>query len=186
MARAIWVKSSRKDHQCGKGHVIPKGDGYFHASPGYHGRTLYRCKAHPFRPSDLTTSLRSEPMAAVESFEDAVQAGINSVDDLRAAWDELTEALQSYVDQRQEALNQWENGNSQLEELLDTAQNALDEAEGWEPEDFADDEPTEDDKDSWGEHDNYQDAWEEWDEAQTEHVTEQVNEASEIAGGLDL
>src|SRR5262245_44054667 len=132
MARAKLQANSRKEHVCGKGnHVIPKGDSYYYASPGFRSRTVrYRCLAHPFRPSELTTSMRSEPLSAIEDFEDQAAAGFDSIDDLRSAVETVAEAIRDYANQRQEALDQWENGNSQLEEYVETAEAAADEAEG--------------------------------------------------------
>ena len=132
MARVHRVERSAKEHVCGRGgHVIPKGDPYLHASPGFRRRRpLIRCIQHPFRPSELTTSAASEPMAAVEAFEDAASAGFDSFADLVSAWDELKSAAEEYLQAREEALEAWEHGNSMLEELRDTAQEAYDELDG--------------------------------------------------------
>lgn len=181
MARATWVKSSRKDHICGAtGHLIPAPEGYYRASPGYRGAVVFRCSQHPFRPSDLTTSARSEPMAAVEAFEDAT-ASIESIEDLQAAWDDLGSALEDYVDMRQEGLDQWENGNSQLEELLDQAQAAYDEWEGFTPEEF-----TSEEFDEEPDEEKHPKRWTRWNEEREAHLAEQIEQATEVAGSLDL
>lgn len=177
MARVKRTDNSRKEHTCGRGHVIPKGDSYLSAAPGYHGRTLYRCLEHPFRPSELTTSARSAPLAAIESFTDAAGSGFDTIEDLDTAWQELGEALSEFRDEREQALEAWENGNSQLEELLDTAQNAYDEWEGHQIEEWSgDDEPEDTDSDEWHE----------WEEEHSNHVSEQTEEALNIASGLDV
>lgn len=189
MARAHRVESSRKEHTCGKGHVIPKGEGYYWAKPGFRRRTpLIRCFKHPFRPSELTTSERSAPMSAVEQFEDAAAQGFDTIADLEQAWDELKSAVEEYQQNREYALEQWEHGNSQLEELLETAQQALDEVEGWSAEEWSgDDEPQRsdypDDEDGEAEFDA---AFSEWEEEHTQHVLDQTDEALEVAGSLEF
>lgn len=172
MARVHRVDTSRKEHTCGRGgHIIPKGDGYFHSSPGYRGRRLVRCFAHPFRMSELTTSLASEPMAAVEAFEDALDAidpsDESALEELESAVEELRAEVENYQQQRQQALDAWEYGNAQLEEYVETADNAVSEVEGIVIEE--------------GRKDEY-DTEEEW----VEHVEAQIEEARNIAAGLEF
>lgn len=177
MARVKRVDNSRKEHICGHGnHPIPKGDSYLTASPGFRARPKYRCLNHPFRPSELTTSLASEPLAALEAWSDAVGAGFDTHDDLETAWQELGDALQEYLDAREEALEQWEHGNSQLEELRDTAQEAVDEWESHTIETYDEDEPEDEDTEAWAE----------WDEERTNHLSEQVEEADGVASGITV
>ena len=187
MARVKIVQNSRKDHQCAAGHVIPKGESYYTASPGYRAKPRYRCMAHPFRPSMLTTSARSEPLAALEAFEDTLSAGVESIEDLQSAWDDLGSALEEYVQMREEGLEAWENGNSTLEELRDQAQDVYDTWEQWEPEDFDEDEPDPDDfKDTEKGRRKYDEALAKWDEERTAHIEAQVSEASDYASSLDI
>lgn len=188
MARVHRVERSNKEHTCGRGHVIPKGEPYLWAKPGFRRRTpIIRCVKHPFRPSELTTSAASAPMAAVEAFEDAANAGFDSIEDLQTAWDELGSALEEYAQERESALEAWENGNSQLEEYAETANAALEEFQGHTIEDYSgEDEPDEQDPDTWGDHDDYESAFDAWEEAVREHVQEQTDEALSVAGSLDL
>lgn len=195
MARVKRIENSRKAHVCGRGgHEIPKGDPYLTASPGYRGRPKYRCIEHPFRPSELTTSMASEPMAAVEAFEDAAGAGFDSIEDLTAAWDELKEAVESYRDQRQEALDAWEYGNAQLEEYVETAESAVQEVEGFTPEEFGDEEPEEPgDEPDIEEEPDVHETWEalrdeyaEWEANRDQHIEEQTEEALTVAGSLEF
>lgn len=189
MARVKKVENSRKPHVCGRGgHEIPKGDPYLTASPGYRGRPKYRCVQHPFRPSELTTGAASEPLSAVESFEDAAAQGFDSIEDLQQAWDELKSAVEEYQQMREQALEAWENGNSQLEELLDTAQTALDEVEGHQIEEW-----TGDDEPQRGDYPDDEDGLSEWEEAHAvweqeygEHVLEQTDEALSVVGGVEF
>ena len=189
MARVKRQDNSRIEHICGKGgHVIPKGDSYLMASPGFRRRKpLIRCLNHPFRPSELTTSAASEPLSAIEAFEDAAGEGFDSIEDLQSAWDDLGTALEDYVSARDEALDAWEHGNSQLEELRDTAQEARDEWEGHDIEDFDNEEPQREEfKDTDKGQGKFDAAWAEWDEARTEHIQEQTDECLDIAGSLNV
>jgi hypothetical protein len=135
MARAHKVPSSRVVHRCGQGHDIPAGEGYYWAAPGFRASKKYRCLKHPFRPSELTTSLVGEVYAAQEAWSDAADGGLATIEDIQAAYEEFEQALTDYRDQRQEALDAWEYGNAQLEEYLEAAEDALGEIEGWHPED---------------------------------------------------
>jgi chromosome segregation ATPase len=189
MARVKRQDNSRIEHICGKGnHVIPAGDSYLMASPGFRRRKpLIRCLNHPFRPSELTTSARSAPLSAIEAFEDAAGAGFDSIEDLQSAWDELGDALQEFLDERENALEAWENGNSQLEELRDQAQAAQEEWEGHDIEEFDEDEPDRDDyKDSDKGQRKYDEALAEWDQNRMDHISEQTDEALGVAGSLDV
>lgn len=190
MARAKWTKSSRKPHVCGRGgHEIPVGDGYYSAAPGYRGRTIYRCHAHPFRPSELTTSLRAEPLAALEAFEDAVpELEPGDYDGLVSAADEFAGAVREYAEQRQEALDAWENGNSQLEDLVYTAEQAADEAEAIAGDivefyDVAPDRADYADVDGAAE---YDDAVEEWTTARDDHWVDTVFAALDAAQNIEF
>lgn len=177
MARVKQINNSRKEHVCGRGnHPIPKGESYLTASPGYRGRPKYRCLQHPFRPSELTTSAASEPMSAVEAFEDSANAGFDTHEDLESAWDELRSAVEEYQQMREQALEAWENGNSQFEEYVETANAALEEVEGFDVESFDDEEPSATDEE----------AWEEWDQARLDHLSEQTDEALSVAGSLEF
>ncbi|QBI98162.1 hypothetical protein SEA_FIREMAN_80 [Microbacterium phage Fireman] len=177
MARVKRVDNSRKPHVCGRGgHEIPKGDSYLTASPGYRGRPKYRCLNHPFRPSELTTSAASEPMAAVESFEDAASAGFDTHEDLESAWDELRSAVEEYQQMREAALEAWEHGNSQLEEYVETANAAMEEVDGHTIESFDTEEPSVDDEEEW----------EEWEQSRIDHLSEQTDEAVSVAGSLEF
>jgi hypothetical protein len=190
MARVKRQDNSRIEHICSKGgHVIPKGDSYLMASPGYRRRKpIIRCLAHPFRPSELTTSARSEPLSAMEAFEDAANEGFATIEELQSAWDDLGQALEDYLSQRDEALEAWEHGNSQLEEYRDQAQEAYDTWEGHTIEEWSgDDEPQREDfKDTDKGQRKFDEAWEEWESEHSEHVSSQTAEAQEVAGSLDV
>lgn len=134
MARVQRIKKSRVERRCHAGHAIPVGSAYSFAAPGYHGREIYACSAHPFRPSNLTTGLRAEALAAIESFEDAANEidhdDHEALEQLETAFEEFKGEIESFRDQRQESLDAWEYGNSQLEELLDAAESAVSDLDG--------------------------------------------------------
>lgn len=192
MARAHFVKSSRKEHVCGRGHTIPAGDGYYWAAPGFRASKYgkkYRCLNHPFRESELTNSIRSEALAAVEAFEDGLD-GIQSFDDLESLRADLESALDDYVSTREEALEQWPNGNSQLEDYVQQAETARDEVAGWSSNYSDTDEPDEEILDDL--HHTAKEAGEQHDRDSLveiwlqERLDEDKNELSDIVGGLDL
>lgn len=163
MARVHKVTASRKDHTCGRGgHVIPKGEPYLWAKPGFRTRTPHiRCVQHPFRPSELTTSLASEPMAAaeaaLESLEEVDLTSVEALDELTTILEEVRSAAEEYASTRREAADAWENGNSTLEELADTADEAVSTLDGvdiveWDGDVDARDEGDEEAQAEWEQH----------------------------------
>lgn len=206
MARVHKVQKSAKEHTCGKGHVIPKGEPYQWAKPGFRTRRpLIRCMRHPFRDSDLATGLNQEPLAAREELEDTLD-GLEKgdYDSLREAVESFQSALDDYVAAREEGLEAWENGNSALEELRDNAQAArddfepdVDEFSDEEPEEFSEPEPQEEDfeteEDYEEAHGRWTDAqaeqeqeWSDWDQSRDQHWEDAVEGVREAAMGLDL
>lgn len=202
MARIHRVNKSAKPHVCGRGgHEIPAGAPYSWAKPGFRTRTpLIRCAAHPFRPSELTTSLASGPMAAQEDFDDALSAldetDAGALDELTSALEEFQTAVREYAEQRREALDAWEYGNSQLEELADIAEEAADELEGHQVEEWSGDAEARDVDPGDEPDDTESDAYAEWEEATAaheeamrewaEHVAEQIEAASDLSAGLQF
>jgi flavin-binding protein dodecin len=188
MARIYTKKTSRVAHVCGRGgHEIPKGDGYYTAAPGFRGREIYRCFQHPFRPSELTTSLTSQPLAAQEALEEALATlEQGDWDGLRSSLEEFASEVRDYADQREQALDAWENGNSMLEELNDTAQNAADEAEQLADnvQEFEEEEPDRDAE--WDSDEAYEEALEAWQQEAEEAWEAAVNEALDNAQSLEF
>lgn len=185
MARVYTKKTSRTEHICGRtGHVIPKGEGYYAAAPGFRGREIYRCFAHPFRQSELTNSLRSQPLAALENLEDTIPSlEPGDYDSLTEAVNEFASEVRDYAEERQNALDQWENGNSQLEELADTASSAADDAEAIEYDitPFEEEEPQESDFEDADEYEAEHSDWEsDRDEAWEQAVSNALDAAQSI------
>lgn len=187
MARAHFIKTSRTEHICGHGrHVIPAGESYYWAAPGFRGAKQFRCSAHPFRESELTTSQRSEALAALEAFDDALDVlEDKDYDGLSAAAEELVSALDEYSSNRQAALDAWENGNEQLQEFADQAETAVSEAndimDAIAP--FDDEEPT---REEWDDEDDYETAIREHQEAADSHWEEQVSAARDAAQSIEV
>lgn len=194
MARVHRVQKSNKPHTCQKGHEIAKGEPYTWAKPGYRRRTpIIRCLAHPFRPSELTTSARSAPLAALEALEDAVQGmdptDAGTLDELTTAVEEFAGAIREYADEREQALEAWEHGNSQLEELRDQAEAAAEEAEQIEVESWDESEPDPseyEDEDGNPDEGELENAVDEYQERLTEHVQEQMDNVLDAAQGIEF
>jgi hypothetical protein len=140
MARVTTVPKCRKPQTCGKcGEVIPVGDGYRHATPGFRGRRKVRCMKPGcmFRQSDLTTSNMSGAYAAIEGLEDEIPL-VESLDDMTAAMATAAEGLREVAEMYDEASQAWgDNGHEEWDEKRDTLNDAADELENfqWEPED---------------------------------------------------
>lgn len=202
MARIHRVAKSAKVHICGNGgHEIPKGEPYTWAKPGFRTSTpRIRCGLHPFKPSELTTSMASEPMAAQEAFNEALssldETAPEVLDELTAALEEFQSAVREYADLRRQSADAWENGNSQLEELADTAERAADELEDHEVEEWGGDTEARDNEPGEEPDDPESDAYAKWEEATADHeeavadwaghVTAQIEAASEISAGLEF
>lgn len=187
MARVYTKKTSRVEHVCGStGHTIPKGEGYYVSAPGYRGRDQYRCFQHPFRPSELTNSLRSQPLAALEALEDGLpELEKYDYDSLTSLLDDFASEVRSYAEERQSALDSWENGNSQLEDLLYTAESAADEAEAISGDvaEFDDEEPQADD---YEDSDEYDIEHSDWETSREEHWEQTVSNALDAAQSIEF
>jgi chromosome segregation ATPase len=203
MARVKYIKKSQTERRCHAGHVIPKGSSYSYAAPGYHARTIFACSEHPFKGSDLASSpYKAQALSAIESFDTAVGSidheDSEAIDQLTTAFEDLTSEFEDILSQREEALDSWENGNSMLEELKDTAQNNVDELQNhtveewsgddealaWNPEEHP--EPEDDESEEW---DEWNTAKEDHEQALSDyasHIEDQINEATEVVGGLDV
>jgi len=140
MARVHHLSTSNVEHTCRRGHVIPKGQPYSWAAPGFRARKRFACAEHPFRSSELTTSKVGEAIAAGEALTDALDAidttDAGAIDAIREAVESFAGEIRQYADERREAADTWENGNSQLEEYADTAESAADEIESHDVEEW--------------------------------------------------
>lgn len=145
MARVHRVNKSAKEHTCSKdGAVIPKGDPYLWAKPGFRTRRpVVRCIHHPFKESDLITGNRAEIVRAIEDARETIESA-ESISDIETAMSDLESAADDYQSLRQEALDAWPNGNSGLEEWVYQAEAIVSEVGGWSANYSDSDEPDED------------------------------------------
>ncbi|XAO35650.1 hypothetical protein SEA_FIRECASTLE_43 [Microbacterium phage FireCastle] len=184
MARIHHVKKSAKEHTCGKGHVIPKGDPYTWAKPGFRTRRpLIRCARHPFTESDLITGQRGEIVRAKEAALEAID-GASSPEDVEAAVAEFASAAEDYQSTRQEALDAWPNGNSTLEEFVYQAEAIVSEVDGWTADDF--EEPDQDSFEEDADAADYEDLEEFTAFKRAEHLEEVQDAARDLIEGLDM
>lgn len=206
MARVTRVQKSAAEHTCGRGHVIPKGQPYMWAKPGFRASKKYRCMEHPFKPSDLATGLNATPMAAQEDALEALSAlEHGDYEGLEAIVDEFRQALEDYVQEREQGLEVWENGNSMLEDLRDQAQDTLDSFDVTvepfdeeEPDEAASrEEPAEEDFESQEDFDAAHEEWttedeeataehERWEQDGSDHWEQQVSDVEDAIGSAEL
>lgn len=186
MPRINTVTRSRVERDCTPSyathHVIPVGSTITSATPGYRATTLYRCAAHPFRPSELTASLAAYPMREAEAFEDAARAGFDSIEDLKDQWNLICEAARDYYDAREFALQSWPNGNAAMEEARDRADAALSEVESFEPLDFEEEEPL---RSGYLDQIAFEEAYEAYEVAMAAHLDEQTQDALYVLGNVE-
>ena len=159
LARVYTTKKVRKDWKCGNcGAEIKKGvDGRISFSVGFRGFERTRCTrttCYP-KPSERESSLVSSVYAAQEEF---------SVDDA-SSLEELEEAVSAVVEAMNEVAGEYQDNemyeiNYEMQERADLLESSAAELEDWAS--SLPEEPTEENEDSWGEHDSYEDAHEEW------------------------
>lgn len=184
MARIHHIKKSTKEHTCsGHGHVIPKGDPYMWAKPGFRTRRpVCRCLKHPFRESDLITGQRAEIVRAKEDALEAID-NASSPEDVESAMQEFASAAEDYQSTRQEALDAWPNGNSTLEEFVYQAEAISSEVDGWTADEFT--EPDQDEFEEDPDAADYEDL-DEWAEfKRAEHLDEVKDAARDLLEWLD-
>lgn len=133
MPRVNSVKKARKAQgRCGRcGKEIGVGDAYLWIKPRYGGKRI-RCMetACRFRASDLTGGKMSGVYAAMESAEDALAGGAESIDDLKEIAGTAAEDIRAVAEEYREsaeAISEHFEGSSTAEECEEKA----DELEGW-------------------------------------------------------
>lgn len=135
MTRVYRTKKSRVVRRCAVGgEEIPVGSAVSYATPGFRGRTIYACAAHPLRRSDLTANgPLSAYYAAVEGLQSALDDwGGEDADELRDALTEAGSGAQEALDEWEAALENMGEGLSQgdtgllIQERLDGAQAFID------------------------------------------------------------
>lgn len=130
MARVHTIDKSRKSPgECGHCRkVIPAGEGYRYAQPGYRNRRkLIRCMAPAchFRQSELTNSKMSTVYAATENAEDT----INGWDGEDA--DDIAEALRECAGEINDVASEYGDAAQAMGSAGDEMQEKADELESW-------------------------------------------------------
>lgn len=159
---------------CGKcGDEIKVGQPAVKFAVGFRGRTQVRC-AKPAcfpKPSERESSLVSSAYAAQE---EADLDGAASLEDLEAIRDDVASAVREVASEYE--YSEMFEKNYDLQERADMLNSAADDLEGWEPED---EEPQEDDSETWEfggtEHDTYEEAHEAWLQAARESLNDAID-----------
>lgn len=115
--------------------VIEKGMPYLWYKVGFRSKHKHvRCVDHPPRPSERESSNLASAYAAVEDFEDQI-GGLETVDDIQSALEEVAEAFRELASEYEEASTD-DNGtvfNTVAEERAEALESAADEIDGWYP-----------------------------------------------------
>jgi len=162
LAKINRIGKVRKATTCEKcGDPIGVGSPAVKFAVGFRARTRVRCtKSECFpKPSERESSLVSSVYAAQE---EADASTADSLEDLEQIRDDIANATRE-VAQEYEDSEMFER-NYDLQERAETLNGAADELENWQPE--GEDEPDEDDKETWSynghDFDTYEDAHNEW------------------------
>lgn len=124
---------------CDKGHPIAKGERYQWVKPRSAWRRMVRCMAHPFRPSEVTTSKMSGVYAAQESAQDELNALTGQpgdVGDLQSILESAADSIEEVAEEYREAKEASPTGyvfGEDLEERADEITAAADELRSWSP-----------------------------------------------------
>lgn len=133
--KVTTVKAARKPPgKCGGcGKDLGVGDGYLWWTMGFRSsHRKIRCLAaacYPL-PSQRETSKAAGILAAQEAFTANLE-GLESVDDVEAAVQEVADVIAEVRDEYQEALDAWEYGNEALQEKVDHYEAQASELDGW-------------------------------------------------------
>lgn len=175
IAKLEITQKSRKIWTCGKcRQEIPKGEKVIHYAVGFRGYPQHRCgKPQCFpKPSERESSLVSTVYAAQE---DCNPGDLLDLDDIRAAVESVADACDEVADEYEN--NEMFEINPDLQERAEQVRSAGDELREWEND--LPEEPDEDDEDSWGEEDNFEDAHAAW-------INEVSDAAQSAVDGMDL
>jgi hypothetical protein len=152
----------RKPGKCGKcGLEIKVGDPAVRFSVGFRGFVQTRCtKPECFpKPSERESSLVADVYAAQEEVDLSTAKGL---EDLETARDDVANATREVAGQYEDS--EMYDRNEDLQERAETLNSAADTLEEWEPE--GDDEPTEDNEESWSynghDFEDFESAHDEW------------------------
>lgn len=175
LAKINQVGRVRKVTECEKcGDKIWIGQPAVKFAVGFRGRTRTRCaKPECFpKPSERESSLVSSAYAAQE---DADVDGAASLEDLNTVRDEVAGAVRE-VASEYESSEMFEK-NYDLQERADLLNSAADTLEEWEPED---EEPTEEDRNTWEhagtEYPTFEEAHDAWLDTARDSLSSAIND----------
>jgi len=180
MARVTFVKSARQDNP-----VAKKGESYYHWTPF---RSYKRYSKDRPRPSQLCSGRKSEVMATQEALSDALES-VESVDDIRSACEmaaeEFRQQAEEYTDSADNMPENFQDGDqcNSMREMAESIEAAADELEGLDfdaPDPFADDEPEEPTMSQYGNGEDYEVAFDEWDSEHEQWEAQKSDSDDEI------
>lgn len=171
-AKVHRAAKARKKWTCGKcGVEVQVGEPVLSFSVGFRGREQRRCDKRECYP---TRSERESSMIA------SVYDTLDNVDWNKAgSVEDLQELLQEVADSMREVAGEYESSemyerNEDLQERVQILNDSAQVLEDWEPEP---DEPREDDKNTWDDHESYDAAHEAWLEIIRQDAQETADQA---------
>lgn len=171
-AKVHRAKKARKEWTCGKCRTtITVGEPVLSFSVGFRGREQRRCDKAECYP---TRSERESSMVA------PVYDAIDSVDWFSAeSVEDLQSLLQEVADAMNDVASEYENSemfekNEDLQERASMLQEAASALESW---DFTEDEPNEEDPDTWSEYKTFDEAHEAWIQQARDEAQQTADEA---------
>lgn len=192
MARIYSRKAKKAGLVCGKDQqpILP-GEVYFYSMPGFRSSwksRKIRCAKHPFRPSELSTSLKSDALAAIESAQDELAAldahsfEGNSASEVQEILDQVIEAIGGVRDAYDEAAENF-GGGGPNGEARDEMEGAADELGSVNLDEF-DEEGCEEHNE--GEEGHFDESCDACQDIKAEWAQSQIDEADNALGNLSI
>lgn len=175
IARIYTTQKSRKVCTCGKcGTEIPKGEKVLHFSVGFRGYEQHRCAKQECFPKP--SERESSAVAAVYAVQEETDfSSLTSYDDITAAVEAVAEVCEEVASEYES--NEMYEINYDLQERAEQIRSAGEELLSWDAD--IDEEPNEEDIETWGEHATFEDAHGAW-------VEEAQDAARGAVDGMDL
>lgn len=136
MARIHTSTARKEDKKCGKcGKTIAKGEKFFWSMPGFRSSwksRKVRCLDHPFKPSDLTTSLKGDALAAIEAAQEDLGGldprAVEEPDEVSSILDTARETIDEVAQAYGEAAENFGGGgpNGEARDEMEAAAGELD------------------------------------------------------------
>jgi hypothetical protein len=180
LARVYTVKKSRKEFTCGScGKTIPKGSTVHHYAVGFRGRQQHRCGEHPPSRSDRESSL----VAPVWDALDTAEAGLSDCDTAEDFESVLQEAAEVFTEIAGEyEQSEMYDRNEDLQQRAETLNSTASELESTQ----FDEEPDENDPETWGLEDVKQYGPEQYELAKSQWYDKQREKAQEAIDAAEV